>query len=164
MSFSFHAGEILEMAVEIERNGVVFYRAAAEALMDRELRVILEALAVMEEDHQKTFARMKEDLLKEHGEFLAFDPQDEGSLYLRAMVDGHVFDSRMDPVAWISGKRPKEILRMAIELEKDSIVFYLGLKDIAQAHLGQGRVEEIIREEMGHIAQLADQLAHQDLE
>jgi rubrerythrin len=48
-----------------------------------------------------------------------------------------------------------EILKSAIEAEKDSIVFYLGMKEGVPEKLGKGRLEAIIKEEMGHIRVLS---------
>jgi len=64
-----------------------------------------------------------------------------------------------DPSERITGKEtPEEILRMALELEKDSVVFYQGIREIVPERLGKGRIEAIIKEEMKHITQLSSQL------
>jgi rubrerythrin len=52
----------------------------------------------------------------------------------------------------------KEVLKAAIEAEKDSIVFYLGMKDIVPDALGKKRIDDIIKEEMGHIRLLSKEL------
>ena len=58
-----------------------------------------------------------------------FDPDNQAALYLRAMVDGKVFDIKKDPSNVLSEvKTLEEILHIAIGLEKDSIVFYMGIK------------------------------------
>lgn len=44
-----------------------------------------------------------------------------------------------------------DILRMAIEQEKDSIVFYTDLREMISQTAGRERIKEIIKEEMGHI-------------
>ena len=49
----------------------------------------------------------------------------------------------------------KELLQMAIGLEKDSIVFYQGLRESLPSADAQVGVSEIIAEEMQHIALLA---------
>jgi len=55
---------------------------------------------------------------------------------------------------------------MAIGLEKDSIVFYLGMKDAVPERLGRSRIDDIIREEMSHVYLLSrefETLRHQIL-
>jgi rubrerythrin len=152
MSFEFNADEILEMALHIERNGARFYRKAAELVEDAAIRKLLEDLAVWEDGHERIFATMRADLADQEREPRVFDPERETSMYLRAMADGHVFDARVDPVDTLTGKESAEdILRMAIGQEKDSIVFYTGLKEMISQPAGRERIEAIIKEEMGHI-------------
>jgi len=53
----------------------------------------------------------------------------------------------------------EDILQKAIGMEKDSIVFYLGIKELVPERLGKGRIDAIIREEMNHITSLSKRLA-----
>jgi len=50
-------------------------------------------------------------------------------------------------------------LNTAIGLEKESVLFYLGIKDMVPPGHGLERIDEIIREERGHIVQLSSLLA-----
>ena len=155
MSITFNAFEIFEMAEQIERNGVKFYRKAAQSISDQEVRQTLVDLADMEAEHEETFAGMRKQLSDEDRELRVFDPENEVALYLQAMASGHVFDLKKDPGEQLTGTETLEdILKLAIDAEKDSIVFYLGLKDFVPAKAGKDRVEAIIKEEMGHIAVL----------
>ncbi len=54
-----------------------------------------------------------------------------------------------------------EILKSAIEAEKDAIVFYLGMKEAISQNFGRDRIEAIIKEEMGHIRLLSKELVSQ---
>jgi len=47
---------------------------------------------------------------------------------------------------------------MAIGLERDSIAFYVGIKEAISRRAGKDKVEDIIKEEIGHIAILKKQL------
>ena len=160
MSITFSVDEIFEMAEQIERNGAKFYRKAAEAAAGESARRRLETLAVMEEDHQKTFATMRDELPARQRMPTTFDPDDEEALYLQAMVDGKVFDAKADPFEQFAGAETMEdILQTAIGLEKDSIVFYLGVKDLVPSSRGKDKIDNIIREEMNHITVLSHELA-----
>ncbi|MBA7677012.1 hypothetical protein ES703_85260 [subsurface metagenome] len=155
MSITFNAFEIFEMAEQIERNGVKFYRKAAQSVSDSQMRQILEELADMEAEHEETFADMRKQLSDKAWAARVFDPENEMALYLQAMASGHVFDLRQDPSEQLKGTESiEEILKLAIDAEKDSIVFYLGLKDFVPVKAGKDKVEAIIKEEMGHIAVL----------
>ena len=52
----------------------------------------------------------------------------------------------------------EDILKSAITAEKDSIVFYLGMKEAVSEDLGSDRIDNIIKEEMGHIKLLSKKL------
>jgi rubrerythrin len=160
MSFPFNADEILEMAEQIERNGARFYRRAAEGAVDSRNRQIFLDLAAMEDEHEKVFASMRVDLAGQKREPAVFDPDGQAALYLRAMADGHVFDVKADPTQLFTGKETvADILRVAMGMEKDSIVFYLGMKEMVPERLGKDRIDGIIKEEMGHLAFLGNELA-----
>jgi rubrerythrin len=156
---SFSAVEIYGIAEQIERNGVQYYRTAADRA-DGELKTTLLDLAEMEADHEKTFARMRRQL--ESPELQLDDsPGDEPiARYLQAMAEGRIFDLREDPAAGLADGQmdTQAVLRKAIDLEKDSIVFFLGLEQLVGSEQGRQQVHQIIREEIGHIGMLSQQL------
>ena len=55
-------------------------------------------------------------------------------------------------------KTMKEILKAAILAEKDSIAFYLGMKEMVPEKFGKTKIDAIIKEEMGHIKLLSYRL------
>ncbi|MBL7074189.1 ferritin family protein [candidate division KSB1 bacterium] len=160
MSIFFNADEIFEMAEQIERNGARFYRRAAEGAPDAQTRAVLLELADMEDEHEKVFAAMRAELSKQQWGSDVFDPDGQVSLYLKAMADGQVFDLKADPSKGLTGKESLEdIIRKAIGLEKDSIVFYMGIQEMVPEALGKDRINAIIKEEMSHITVLTEKLA-----
>ena len=157
MGMPFNADEVFEMAERIERNGAKFYRAAAKNFP--EISEIFLDLADMEDKHLKTFAQMREELSDSESDPLVFDPYEEAQMYLQVMADGYVFDMNADLVEKLSGcKTPEDVLRMAIGIERDSIVFYVGLKESVSQRAGKDKIEAIIRQEVGHIAVLKKKL------
>jgi rubrerythrin len=160
MTVPFSADEVLQIAEQIERNGSRFYRRASQGFADSRMRDLLLDLAIMEDEHQKVFASMRADLSPQEREPSVPDPYGEAVWYLQGMADGHIFDVRADPSELLTGKETmEEILRTAIGLEKDSIVFYLGLKEMVPERLGKQRIDAIIKEEMGHIGVLSKAMA-----
>jgi rubrerythrin len=160
MSYEFNADEILKMAEQIEKNGAGFYRKAAEVLQDPRVRTLLLDLATWEEGHEKVFSTMRANLTEHERQPRVFDPENDSILYIRSMADGHVFDIRQDPTTLLTGKETvEEILHLAIGQEKDSIVFYLGLKEFTQEKQGRERIDGVIKEEMKHIAFLNKEIA-----
>ncbi len=158
MGVNFNADEVFEMAEQIERNGAKFYRVVADKLPA--VRQVLIDLAVMEDEHEKTFADMRAQLSGQEQEPMVFDPDGQAQMYLRVIADGFVFDAKADPTERLKGQEtPEEILKIAINLEKDSIAFYAGLKECVPQRAGKDKVEAIIREEFGHIATLSEKLS-----
>ena len=49
-------------------------------------------------------------------------------------------------------------LECAVDLEKKSVLFYLGMKDMVPQKLGRDRLDHIISEEKGHIVELSREL------
>jgi len=157
---SFNAREVYEMAEQIERNGASFYRKAAGAAPDESVRKFLLDLAAMEDDHERTFAGMKAHLGEAEALDTVYDPHGEGAQYLHAMVEGKVFDFTSDPSDRLTGvESTEQVLRIAIELEKDSILYYLTMKKMVLDASSQDRIDEIIEQEMGHIAMLTRRVA-----
>jgi rubrerythrin len=160
MGMPFNADEVFEMAEQIERNGAKFYRAAAKKFPA--VSKILLGLAKMEDEHLKTFANMRAELSGTEVEEQVFDPDGQAQMYLRVMADGHVIDIKADPSEQLATKNtPEEVMKMAIGVERDSIAFYVGLKEAVARRAGKDKVEDIIKEEMGHIVTLNEKL--QDL-
>jgi rubrerythrin len=153
MVYDFTANDVFEMAEKLERNGAKFYRTAAEDVSDPKSKELLIGLAEMEDEHEKTFALLRAGLSNAEKIATVFDPENESALYLRALADTRVFFEKK-----IDTSSMKEILKAAIVAEKDSIVFYLGLKDFVPDQLGKNRLDTIIKEEMVHIRILGKEL------
>jgi rubrerythrin len=153
MSYEFNAEEIFMMAEQIESNGAKFYREAAENVSGSEAKELLLGLAGMEDEHEKTFQIMRSQLTQKEKEATVFDPAGEAAQYLKALADTRVFFEKA-----IDLSSMKEILKAAIVAEKDSIAFYLGMKDAVPEKFGKQKIEAIIKEEMYHIRLLSKEL------
>ena len=153
MAYVFNMNEILEMAEQIERNGAAFYRKAAEGISDSKNKELLLELAQMEDQHEKIFASLRAQLSEDEKTSTVFDPEGEAVLYLRALADTRVFFEKK-----IDTGSLEEILKEALTAEKDSIVFYLGMKELVPEKSGKAKIDSIIKEEMGHIKLLGKKL------
>lgn len=154
MSFVFNADEIFEMALKIEQNGEKFYRDSAAKIADPDSVRLLLKLADMEVEHQSTFKGMQSALSAADKKAMTFDPNHEAGLYLASLANTKVFFEKDIDTPALEG-----IFKAALAAEKDSIAFYLGMKDLVPAGSGREKVEEIIREEMRHIRILGERLA-----
>ncbi|MDH3572218.1 MAG: ferritin family protein [Desulfobacteraceae bacterium] len=159
MAIVFNADEVFEMAIRIENNGAAFYRKAAGFQSDTKHRKFLEGLANMEDQHQKTFTEMRTTLTEKDKDPKVFDPYGEVTRYLAAMADTMGGEGSPSVADSLTGNETLEdILRIAVGLEKDSILFYLGLKDMIPSQSGKDRIGEIIMEERKHVFQLSNLL------
>ena len=155
MDYNFTADEIFEVAVRIEANGASFYRKAAATQSEDINRSFLEQLANMEDHHQSTFKKMRSNLKPNEKKATVFDPNQETAQYLAVMADTHGGEGSPTAADSLTGNESiQEIIDIAIGLEKESILFYLGLKDFVPPEYGQDKLDRIIREEQRHIVQL----------
>jgi len=107
----------------------------------------------MEDQHEQTFKTMRSELSRDEKVMTTFDPDGESEGYLKSLAYTRVFyEKDIDTTSF------KEILKSAITAEKDSIVFYIGMKDVVPAHLGRDKLDGIIKEEMSHIRLLSNEL------
>ncbi len=157
MSIRFNIDEILEMAIRIETNGKSFYLHAAEIESDKKMISFFKKLAAMEEQHIKTFEGFREDLSETEKEDRVYDPDGQASMYLSVMADTHGGEGDPQVAKTLTGKESlEEILNIALSLEKQSILFYVGLKDLVRQKQGKDKVDAIIDEEKQHITQLSE--------
>ena len=156
MAYDFNAQEVFEMAIQIEENGAAFYRKAADLQKEAADKKFLQTLAQVEDRHKVSFQEMKTQVSELEKSQTVFDPNDELSAYLKAMADAHGGEGNPEALELLTGKETMaEIVTLAIGLEKESILFYLGLKDIVPPKYGREKIDEIINEEKKHVVQLS---------
>jgi rubrerythrin len=116
-------------------------------------------MAVMEDEHLKTFEQMRKQLSGREKGWAIFDPDNQSALYLQAMADARGYEGKITPAKELTGSEtPKEIIEIALNSEKESVVFYFGLKGFVPVKAGRDKVEAVIIEELGHITTLLGRL------
>jgi len=158
MIITFTADEIFEMAEEIERSGAAFYREAAAISSDDDTKQLLSDMAAAEEEHLKNFQHMRKRLGAQE-DMAMIDSDRRSSMYLQTMADARGWEGRLSPTQELSGNETaSDIIEIALNSEKESVVFYFGLKGLVSTSAGKEKVEEIIIEELGHITALLKKL------
>lgn len=159
MTSKFNALEIFEMAEQIERNGGKFYRTAIDKVKNNDLKKLLQELVDWEADHEKTFRDLKKQYAEDAQALDYYDPDSEPVYFLKAVADGHIFLANDDPTKLI-GNDPSavDLIKLAITFERDSIVFYLGMKDLVSEKIGKSQVNRILEEERSHVVILSQKL------
>jgi rubrerythrin len=159
MSITFNADEVFEMAEEIERNGAKFYREAAGMASDADVKKMLLELAAMEDGHEKTFQQMRKELSQAEKEPTTFDPDNEVAQYLQTLADFHGTEGKISPTEKLTGQESMpEVLKIALQAEKNSIAFYVGIKDLVPDKAGKDKIQSIIIEEMAHVSTIGGKL------
>jgi rubrerythrin len=162
MTVALNAVEVFEIAEQIERNGVKFYRKAAELFNESEICTLLIELADWETRHEQIFRDMGKQLIQLNKKTRTlelgkkeFDP--------KLMACLTVFGTVSDPPHKLKSiEKIADVLKTAIEKEKDSITFYEGLKDFVSASDDKNKVDDIIKEEMHHIQILSQALKQRE--
>lgn len=158
MVITFTADDIFEIAEEIEKNAVEFYREAAERSANKDTKKLLLEMATSEDEHLKTFQQMRKELRVEE-EIAALDSDRRSAEYLQIMADARTWEGRINPTQELSGNETaRQILDIALDAEKEMVVFYFGLKNLVSTQTGRNKVEDIIIEELEHISSLLNKL------
>jgi rubrerythrin len=149
----FTGADALDMAIQIERRGIDFYHKAATASNDDNVREVFDLLRGEEEKHAHIFREMKE----RYEDFnIPESYPGETSSYLDSFTKGEVFSEDSGP-SEIGEKigNPIQAVEFAMGIERNSILFYSGLKRVIRKS-ERDVIEEVITEEHGHIRKLTD--------
>jgi rubrerythrin len=154
MSQLLNADEVFSIGVEIEKNGIAFYSAAAQKASQPAARKLFEELAKWEQRHVEIFENLRKGLKVDKGDDV-YDPENELGLYLKGAADNHVFVSGMTGAAAAAKcKTPREVLDTALQFEKDSVVYYTAMARMFHGSKGGKGIDKLIDEELKHISML----------
>lgn len=155
MTVYFKGVELIRLAIQLEANGYDFYRESAAKLPTPEAVALFSSLADKELDHKKVF----ESLLARTGEDKTVESYPgEHAAYLKAFADSYVFTvERLKAILAASRIDEKEALQFGIESEKDTILFYTGMRG-AIPEDARPLIDRILAEEHGHFVQLVQLL------
>jgi rubrerythrin len=153
MAEFFKASELLEFAIQIEKNGETYYRAAALRPEEKSIKDMFVYLAGEEVKHRELYGKMLKTAADyEPGELYP----EEYFNYLRAYADNHIFVKKEEiERKAAAAKSTKEAIEIAIGFEKDSILYYLEMKNLVSEH-DRTVVEKIIDEEHKHYTKLTE--------
>ncbi|MDH3973273.1 MAG: ferritin family protein [Deltaproteobacteria bacterium] len=150
MSILFSASEVMTIAIQIEKNGLNFYNAMAAKSENKEAKELFKFLADEEVKHYSTFQKLLNGLKKL--EISAYD-QEEYNNYLGALTSSRVFNRDANTAEFVKDLTDLDAVEIAIEAEKDSILFYYELLEQAFSE-DKNEIEKVIKEEKIHYAKL----------
>lgn len=149
----FAGSEVVEIGIQIEKNGRDFYSTLAANSKNQDALKIFKFLSQEEEKHIKVF----EGILSktEKYEPVGLDA-DEYYAYMNALASEYIFTQK-DKGSLIAKtvKNDKEAVDMGIGFEKDSIVFYEGIKRTVPDY-DRKIIDELIAQEQKHMILLME--------
>jgi rubrerythrin len=148
-----NAEDVFAMAVRIEENGNAFYMGAAQMYLDDRVKKLFEDLAEMEAGHIRAFKALRSNLEVSAANHV-WDPEGLAESYLQATADTHIFTLEVAQDRLKTVKTPSEALDMALQFEKDSVTFFIGMKEVLPDATGKSEIDKLILSEMEHIAML----------
>ncbi|HUW23644.1 MAG TPA: ferritin family protein [bacterium] len=149
----FAGSEIVELGIQIEKNGRDFYNALVEQLKNQKAKETFKYLAGEEEKHIAVFQNILDSVHK-------YEPPEsypgEYFAYMNALARDYVFTQK-DKGREIAKnvKGDKEAISLGIGFEKDSIIFYVGMKKVVPEY-DHKIVDRLITQEQDHLRQLSE--------
>lgn len=147
----FAGSEIVEIGIQIEKNGRDFYNTLGNKSKNSATQGIFKFLAAEEEKHILAFQKILDSVEK-------YEPAEsypgEYFAYMNALAGQYIFTKKGkgEEVAK-KIKSDKEAVDMGIGFEKDSIIFYEGMKKVIPEY-DQKTVDELIIQEQSHLVKL----------
>ncbi|MFC1903968.1 ferritin family protein [Chloroflexota bacterium] len=153
MPIHFPASELINLAMGIEKQGVVFYDIMARSTEESATRQVFQYLAEMEREHIQIFQNM----LGEAGKYQISDAYTkESATYFQTLIDSAVFTEDM-ATSEMATKVDNDIsaLELGISAEKDSLLFYYEMRE-TMTESAHPVINKIIAEEKLHLNQLIE--------
>ncbi|PTV93911.1 rubrerythrin [Halanaerobium saccharolyticum] len=152
MKERFNALEVMEMAKDIEKRGKKFYLKHAEATENRDLKELFKKLAQDEQDHYEKFVALTEEL-REDSDEADYLYEEDVSAYFNYLVEYSVFPKDDSEESIEALNDVEKALKLAIQAEKDSILFYREMCEFNEGKTIEA-VNKLIEEEKDHLRAL----------
>lgn len=149
----FSASEVVELAIEIEKNGRDFYNTLVRQAKSEVAQDVFLYLANEEEKHIAVFEKIL-------GRVEKYEPPEiysqEYSEYMKSLAGENIF-TRKNKGAWLahSVKTDRDAVELGIGFEKDSILFYEGMEKLVLDY-DKNIIKELTGQERLHLKKLSD--------
>lgn len=153
MAYFFRANEIANVAIEIEKKGREFYLLAAQKAESSDVKDMFEFLANEETKHEEIFKSMLARLGKV--EMPAWATREEYMQYLEALIESHMLFTELGQEYMARAQNEKEVIRMAMSFEKDTMLFFIEMKELVP-NSEKYAVQQCYEEERKHLRQLSE--------
>jgi len=149
----FRGSEIVELGIQIEKNGRDFYSTLVKQSKNQKAKETFKYLAGEEEKHIAIFQNILDSVHK-------YEPPEtypgEYFAYMNALASDYVFTQKEKGKEIAKRTRSdKEAINLGIGFEKDSILFYEGMRKVVPPY-DHKIVNELISQEQDHLRQLSN--------
>lgn len=155
MNDNYSIQEIIEIAIEIEKNGELFYRTLSEYANTSKLRELFDYLSKEEKSHIAKFGK----ILSSAGGYQISEVYYATNYmgYMKAIADERVFKSDTSAIEFArSMKKPEEAINAALGFEKESVLFLHELEAILSDSEDKEPIRRLLNEEREHIRKLSE--------
>jgi len=143
--------EVIEAAVSIEENGFAFYKSVEKIIEDKNVKDVFSFLAGEENRHIAAFKNIYEGI--DDQEDTIIDDEDSSN-YIKALAEKNVFTKKNAAPELIKNiKTPFDAINLALNFERDSILFFNEIKSFV-SEKNQELIAKLIKEEHDHIVKL----------
>ena len=153
MENQFSIQEVIEIAIEIEKNGVTFYSALAESADTDRLRELFAYLTEEEKRHVTRFQEILESVGGYQISEAYYATQFMG--YMKALADERVFKSDISLAEVADRARTaRQAIDTAIGFEKESILFLHEMWQLVHES-DRKAIQKLLDEERDHLRRLS---------
>jgi rubrerythrin len=154
----FRADEVFDLAIRLEKNGENCYRHLLSLTTDSEARPVLHWLAEQETQHAVFFSRLRQRYPDQCPTELGEAP---AGLNLADFLADRALS--LDEVDILTLTDRQRILQVALEFERDTILFFDMLRAFIDDDHALTQLDAIIEEERRHIELLEDLIAQGEM-
>ncbi len=144
-------GDLIELAINIEREGVSFYQTLARYSNSGKTRELFEDLAEDERNHERFFQNLKNMYSITEEERIEDEDLDE----LIRQISHHSIFPELKPDK-ITNFHPLEAIKMGLKTEKNTIKFYKRMQKIIKDENSREALKQLTEEEEKHLKQLTE--------
>lgn len=145
--------DVISLAMALEEGARIFYGRVRDILPDEEAKELFGALVKAEEEHKRKLAEAYKAMVTGSGEEIP-----GASETVKGYMEGPF--SIDETLKWVSapGRTYLEVLELSMQVESDSLDFYLKIAGKEEFTPVREILEELIREEKAHLRRLGAHL------
>jgi rubrerythrin len=148
MAKLFYLSEIVKFAIEKEKEASILYKELGDKASAKNVKDLFYQLMLEEREHEDFYTKLLGTTPKEQSPGVTEDSEYE--TYMQELIRA----SRSTPALDTHQLADMKIaLDYAIAREKESILFYVGLKNYLPAHDNK-KIDTVVKEESQHMAKL----------